>query len=340
MDDIPSWVLILLLFLFLAMSAFYSAAETSFSTLNKYKYRALAGEGNRKAKLIVWASDHFESLLITVLIGYNVFSILISTFSAFLAMRWLSPYINDTLLSLLTSIVMAIITFMFGDTIPKFLGKKRSETVANLVIYPITFFIFLFSPISILFKLLSKAVVNILGGKKQVELSEEEFADAIDTAEEQGLLEENESDIIQATFDFADMTVKEVLTSRNKMAMLDASTLKKDKLNDYLLDCPFSRIPIYYKNPNKVIGVLIVKNYLNAYLVDPRVSYLSYLQKPYFVSPSVKIDDLLDGFRKRHTQIALVRKEDKLLGMVTSEDVLEELVGKINENPSRKEAKS
>ena len=87
MDDVPSWLLVLLLFLFLAMSAFYSAAETAFSNANKYRYRALASEGDRRAKLIAWASNHFETVLVTVLIGYNVFAILISTFSTFLFMR-------------------------------------------------------------------------------------------------------------------------------------------------------------------------------------------------------------------------------------------------------------
>ena len=339
MDDVPSWLLVLLLFLFLAMSAFYSAAETAFSNVNKYKYKALAAEGNRRAKVISWASDRFESVLVTVLIGYNVFAILISSFSTFLFMHWFSKYIDDTLLSFLVSVGMAIITFLFGDTLPKFLGKRRPDAVVNFVIYPLCFFIILFFPLSFLFRQLNKAVFLLFGNKKQVELSEEDFNSAIDIAEEQGLLEENESDIIQATFDVADLTVKEVLTPRSKMAMLDASTLKRDKLHEYLKDSTFSRIPIYYKTPNKILGVLVVKNYLNAYFADPRVSYLSYMQKPYVVSPSVKVDDLLEGFRKRHTQIAIVKKDDRLIGMVTSEDVLEELVGKISEVPTAKEAK-
>ena len=340
MDDIPSWLSVLLLFLFLAMSAFYSSAETAFSNINKYKYKALADEGNRKAKLILWLAEHFESTLVTVLIGYNAFAILISTFSTFLFMRWLSPYIDETALSFLISIVMAIITFLFGDTIPKFLGKRRPESMASFVAYPLFFFVILFFPISFLFGKLSSGIAKLFGSEKEVELSEEDFASAIDIAEEQGLLEENESDIIQATFDFADTKVKEVLTPKSRMTMLDASKIKKESLHAFLIDTPFSRIPVYYKDKNKVLGILVVKNYLNAYFQDQRVSYLSYLQKPYFVTPSVKIDDLLEGFRKRHTQIALVKKDDKLLGMVTAEDVLEELVGKINEQSEAKEAAS
>ncbi len=162
MDDIPSWLSVLLLFLFLAMSAFYSSAETAFSNVNKYKYKALADEGNRRAKLILWLADHFESTLVTVLIGYNVFAILISTFSTFLFMRWLSPYINETALSFLISIGMAIITFLFGDTIPKFLGKRRPESIAAFCAYPLAFFVILFFPVSFLFSKLGLASASYL----------------------------------------------------------------------------------------------------------------------------------------------------------------------------------
>ena len=320
------------------MSAFYSMAETAFSNINRFKYKALAEEGKTRAKLIVWMCEHFDSVLVTILIGYNVFAILISTFSTFLFSRLLSAYIPDTALNLLTSIVMAIVTFLFGDTIPKFIGKRRPEGIANFVVFPLSFFVIVLYPISFLFRMLEKGMFRLFGNREEIEVSEEDFNSAIDIAEEQGLLEENESEIIQATFDFADTTVKEVLTPKSKMKMLDAASLKRERLHEFIQENQFSRIPIYYKDPNKILGVLVVKNYLNAYFQDPRVSYLTYLQKPYFVTPSVKIDDLLEGFRKRHTQIALVRKDNKILGMVTAEDVLEELVGKISENTA-KEAK-
>ena len=116
------------------------------------------------------------------------------------------------------------------------------------------------------------------------------------------------------------------------MVMLDISTLTTDKLLAFLADCKYSRLPLYAKNRDKVVGVLVVKNYLSAYLTSPKTTnYKDYVQKPYFVTPSVKIDDLLDGFKKHHTHIAIVRKDNKLVGMVTMEDILEELVGGMKE---------
>ena len=312
MDDIPSWLSVLLLVVFLAMSAFYSSSETAFASLNKYKYVVRANEGERKAKLTVWLFEHFDSTLVTVLIGYNVFAILISTFS----------------------------TFLFGDTIPKFIGKSRPDAVVSFTAYPLAFFVILFYPISFLFRCLTKLLVKLFRGKEAPELSEEDFKTVVDIAEEEGLLEENESDIIQATFAFDDREVAEVLTPRYRMVMIDAYNLKTEKLHEFILNCPYSRIPVYYKSKDKVLGILVVKNYLNAYFKDPRVSYVSCLQKPYVISRKVKIDDLVEGFRKNRTQIALVKENKKLVGMVTIEDVLEELVGKIAESSSRKEEKA
>ena len=340
MDDIPSWLSVLLLVVFLAMSAFYSSSETAFASLNKYKYVVRANEGERKAKLTVWLFEHFDSTLVTVLIGYNVFAILISTFSTFLFYRLLSPVMNDTVLSFLTSIIMAIITFLFGDTIPKFIGKSRPDAVVSFTAYPLAFFVILFYPISFLFRCLTKLLVKLFRGKEAPELSEEDFKTVVDIAEEEGLLEENESDIIQATFAFDDREVAEVLTPRYRMVMIDAYNLKTEKLHEFILNCPYSRIPVFYKSKDKVLGILVVKNYLNAYFKDPRVSYVSCLQKPYVISRKVKIDDLVEGFRKNRTQIALVKENKKLVGMVTIEDVLEELVGKIAESSSRKEEKA
>ena len=159
-----------------------------------------------------------------------------------------------------------------------------------------------------------------------------EYTQIIERKEKEGELEENESDIIVNSIDFGDTAIREVLTPLSRMTMLNGEKLTTKAVIEFLKKCPYSRIPIYYQTPDRMIGVLVVKNFLAAYLHDPSVSYLPYVQKPYFVKPNVKIDDLIDGFRENHTQIALVRKDKKIIGMVTTEDVLEELVGNIGEN--------
>lgn len=275
--------------------------------------------------------DHFDTTLATVLIGNNLAAILISTFAGYVFHDLLIAHIDDSAISIISSIVMACITFFFGDTLPKFVGKRAPDAVARITCYPLLFFFILFYPISLIFKGLTWLVKKIFRAKEGPSITGEDFAEEIQKKEESGELEENESDIIVNSLDFADTAVREVLTPKKRMEMIDTDGLTRDQLLEKLRKSSFSRIPIYYKDKNKIVGVLVVKNYLNAYFKDNRVSYLNYVQKPYYVNPRVKIDDLLDGMKDHHTQIAIVRKGEEVIGMVTIEDILEELVGNIKE---------
>ena len=341
--EIPSWLSILLIVVLVGMCAFFSCTETSFSCLNKYKYRALAQEGNKTAKQIVRLSDSFNTTLVSVLIGYNGASIVISVLSTFLFLNAFKVPLDEHLLdenvvSLIASIAMAFVTFLFGDTIPKFVGKKIPDTMARVNVYPMTVFIILFYPLGLVFRGITWLFGKAFHSKEIPELTEEDFASAIDEAEDSGVFESNESKIIQNALEFDDTRVKEVLTPLRSMKMIDSSGLTKEKLLAFIKECPYSRIPVYYKDRNKIVGILVVKDFLSAYFSDPKnTSFISYVKKPYFVYPSIHIDDLIEGFREHHTQVAIVRNKDGVLGMCTTEDVLEELVGSIAEKNAKVE---
>ena len=332
MVDIPSYVGIPLLIFFIAMHAFYSATETAFTCLNQYRFKVEAEDGNKTARRVLKLYDHFDTTLISSLVGSNVAAVLLSFISTMLFMKWFGEILDDSVVSLIASISMAVLTFLFGDAIPKMIGKRMSDKVVRFNVYPMMFFIVLFYPLTLIFRGISWVVHKIFKMDQLVEVTEEDFTSAVEEIEEAGMLEENESDLIQATLEFDDTSVKEVLTSKRKMVMLDLATLTTEKLLKFLSQCEYSRIPLYAKNRNNVVGILVVKNFLNAYLSSPKTTnYKDYVQKPYFVTPSVMIDDLLDGLKKHHTHIAIVRKEGELIGMVTMEDVLEELFGGIKE---------
>ena len=297
---------------------------------------AEADAGKKSAKLILRLSEKFETTLITTLTGNNVVSILMSTISTFLFFQIFQNVIPDAWVSIIASVVMAVILFLFGDTIPKFIGKSIPNHIARLNCYPLAIIILLLYPITIIFRGVSWLFHKAFKAKPDPTLTEAELKSFIDEAEEKGVFEENESEIIQNALDFADTSVKEIFTPVENMALLDLEGLTTDRLLDYLKGCSYSRIPVYFKNPSKIAGVLVVKNYLNAYFKNPEVNYIEYVQRPYFVTPRVTLDDLLDGFKKNHTQIAIVRYQGKLLGMVTMEDVLEELVGTIDESNRRR----
>ena len=334
--DPLDWVFLALLLFAFVFIAFFSMTETAFASLNKYRFKVKADEGSKTAKLIVWLYDHFDSTLVTVLIGNNVGSIAISVLSTTLFLKWL-PSWNENVSSLVVSIVMGFCTFLFGDTIPKYIGKGAPNTVVKITVYPLTFFFILFYPLGLFFRLVSFLAKKVFRAKPTPELTEADFASAVEEAEDQGELEANESDIIQASLDFDDTSVKEVLTSKNRMVMVDLQGLTNEKLIEIIKKTEFSRLPCYVKDKNKIVGVLVVKRFLSAYFKNPKVNCVSLLEKPYFVSPTVKIDDLVAGFRDRKTQIAIVKKGEDVLGMVTMEDCLEELVGKIAE-PRKEQA--
>ena len=313
-------------------TAFFSLSETAYACVNKYKYRAMAKEGNRAAKIVVFLSDRFDSTLITVLIGNNIAAIFISLLSTFLFLEFLCEFIPETLLSVLVSILMAFVIFLLGDTIPKLLAKKMPDTFARVFSYPLALFFILFFPLSIFFKGLNFLVGKLFRSKKKPELTEDDLVEAIEEAEEDGLLEGNESDIIQATLEFDDIRVAEVLTPIKKMAMINASGLTKEKLLDFLKKCPYSRIPVYYNDRNKIVGILVVRDFLSDYFSSPKeANFVKHIRTPKFVKPSIRLDDLVKFFQEKKTQIAIVKSGNNVLGMVTTEDALEKLVGMINE---------
>lgn len=330
--EIPIPVAIILAVLCLIGSAFFSATETAFACLNKYKFQVEAEDGKKASSFVVWFYEHFDTTLITVLIGNNAVAVGISSIATILFIQLLHAYIDNTTISMISSIVVAILTFLFGDTLPKLIAKKVPNAIARFSVYLISVFCILFLPVTLIFRGLTFLVRKIFRSKPEPEVQTEDIAEEIERMEKYGDLEANESDILVNSLDFADTSVKEVLTPLRRMKMLDTDGLDTPTLLDYIKKCPYSRIPLYYKEPNHIVGVLVVKNYLAAYFRDPKVSYLPYVQKAYFVTPAIKIDDLLDGFREHHTQIALVRKDGKILGLVTAEDALEELVGKIDED--------
>lgn len=325
----PAWLYLILGLVFLFLSAFYSASETAFQKLNKYRFQVEASEGKKSAQSVFWVCQHFDSSLTSILIGNNLVNVGLSFLFTNLALRFI-PW-PEGITSLVASIVLTIIVYLFGETIPKQVAGKIPNRIASLVVYPLIVLIFLLYPLTLLFKFISFLVKKIFRSKPEVELTEEDFTSVIENNEKGGLLEKNESDLIQASIDFSDTSVKDVLTPKSAMFEIDLKGLTNKGLVDIVCSNKYSRIPVYYGNRDKIVGVLLVKQYLAAYLEDPNLNFLDYVEKPYIVSPSIKIDDLIDGFRGKKTQIALVMKDGKLMGMVTTEDVLEELVGPIGE---------
>ena len=238
----------------------------------------------------------------------------------------------DETISLISSIIISLLIYIIGDALPKTIARSIPDTVSKLFVYPIYWLMLLLFPITWAFDKLTKLIEHIFRVKEETQFDEEDFENVVEKISDEGVLEEEQSDIIQSALDFADTNVKEVLTPRNKIYALNIKEIDREKLHQIILETNYSRIPVYDEEFDNMIGVLHIKTYLSAYLRNPNVSIRRKLQKPYFVSSNIMIDDLFNGFKKHHTHIALVRdKNKKIIGMVTMEDVLEELVSDISE---------
>ena len=329
--DVPlSWVIIRLCVL---AHFFFSAGETALACANRFKMQVEADDGKKSARLVLKVCEKYDRALITVLIGSNIVSIVASAISTILFYRILSNsgLMPDTI-SLISSIIISLLIYIFGDALAKSIARSIPDTISKAFVYPIYFFMLLLFPITYVFDKLARLIEVVFRVKDETTFDEEDFENVVEKISDEGIIEEEQGDIIQSALDFADTNVKEVLTPRNRIYALDIRSLDKETLHEIIIKTNYSRIPIYDGNIDNIIGVLNIKTYISAYLRNPNISIRRKLQKPYFVSSNIMIDDLFNGFKKHHTHIAIVRdKNKKTIGMVTMDDVLGELVSDISE---------
>ena len=329
-DPAISWIIIAIL---LILICFFSGAETAFACCNRFKVQVAADDGKKYAKVLLKILDNYNRALTTVLIGNNVIAIAMSSIAATLFIYYFqATTIGEYAASLISSIIITFVVFVFGDTLPKTIARSIPDTLSKYFAYPIYGLMILFTPLTLLFDGGTKLVDKMLKLKGEEEITEEEFSDAVEKASEEDMIDEDQAEIVQSTLDFLDTNVGKVFTPRSKMYAIDIADMTHDELQAILAKTRFSRIPVYDKEFDNMIGVLVVRIYLEEYSKDPHVSIRSILQRPYYVNKNVMIDDLFKGFKKHHTHLAFVRNENKkIIGMVTMEDILEEIVSDISE---------
>lgn len=327
MPDGPwSYIIIVLL---LICGGFFAASETAFSSCNRVKLRVLADDGNKLAAEAEQIAEKLDKYIVAILIGTNIVSVLCSIFATSIFMSLIT---NENTASLVATIVTTIIVYIFAESIPKCLGIANSNSFVLFSARILKVFYWITYPLGLIFVGLNKLFELIFKVKEEPTMTEDDFNNVIEDIEDKGIIEEEESDIIQSAFDFGETEVREVLTPVNKMFAINIDGLNHDKLNDMLFNTPYTRIPVYQKNINNIIGILHVKKYLSLYLNNKKVSVRATLSKPYVVNGQFTMDELFEGFKKHKTHIAIVKNaKGETIGMVTMEDMLEELVGDMAE---------
>lgn len=314
-----------LIFLLIFFGALFSASETALASCNRIRMKVKADDGNKMAKIVCKITDKFDHAVSALLIGNNIVAVFVSSISTLLFIRIIG---TESIGALVATIVSTAVCFLLSDTLPKSLARMYPDQIALALGWFVYALMILVLPFSYLFHGLNWLIKKIFRIREEPKMTEEDFTNMIESIEEEGILEEQESDIIQNSLDFQDTMVKDVFTPVDKMYAIDMNQLTHEKLNQMILETPYSRIPVYRKDMDHIIGILVVNSYLKAYFNNKKVSIRSTLKKVYTVDSSIDMNQLLEGFNKHKTHIAIVKsKEGKTLGMVTMEDLLDELVG-------------
>ena len=321
-----SWLIPLMVLLVLC-SAFFSSSEISYATANKLHMHSAAESGDKRAKHAVWISEHFPRFLSTILIGNNLVNIAFSSsMTLLLAERFGSR--GESAAPLLSTAVLLIC----GEIIPKIVGTSRADSLVYLYVLPLRFFMGFFRPIVSIVNAIVEKLSRLWTPKiSEPEVTDDELVTILETIEEEGVFTEQESELIKSAIEFSDVTALDIFVPR-----VDVSAFNLDDGLDTLLQdddlLSYSRIPVYRETIDNIIGILSTKKLLKAAAVQPvsEIDVDELLSPAVYVHKTRNISSILKEFRKKHLMMAIVVDEfGGTMGILTLEDILEEIVGDI-----------
>ncbi len=307
------------------MSAFFSAAETAYTSANRIRLKSKADEGKKSAKRALDIISGFDKTLTTILVGNNIVNILTSSLATVMCIAVFGAENG----SLISTAAVTIIVLIFGEILPKTLSKAHAESFACAISGIMRFLIVIFTPVSAFFLLLQRLATKLFCKKKEVSMTEQELMHIIDEIEDEGVLEEQESDLVRSALVFDETLVSEILTPRVNVVAVEINS-DIEKLKELFLTEEYSRIPVYEKTIDHIIGVITQKDFFEK-LVRGESFYLrDILQDTLHIPSLLKISDVLKQMQRCKIHLAVVVDQyGGTEGIVTLEDILEELVGEI-----------
>jgi len=318
--------LIVLIF-FLCCSAFYSASETALSCVNKIRMKHLARNGNKQAAGVLKLLEHFDEVLSTILVGNNIVNIGTASIATLLCIKLVGDEGGVSMATAITTVVILVV----GEISPKNLAKEYSEPFLLTAHKLLWWNTLLFTPLNYIFKKLKDFLSRKISGNKAAKptITEAELKVMVDEVENEGTISEDESDLIKSAIEFSDIRVKEILTPRVDMV---ACNVLDSNAEIYRLFATnhFTRIPVYDAEENTIIGLIHSSDFHTSYLKDPKFNLKTILKNVAYVHRSTKISLLLKNLQRNKLQMAVVIDSyGSVAGIVTIEDILEELVGEI-----------
>ena len=322
----------ILIALLLLGSAFFSGTEIAYTSLSKLKVKKEGEKQTPTEKLVSFIYNHYDFALSTVLVGNNLVNIAATSVATVLAVNLaVSMAITGEVASSIVTIVMTVIILIVGEITPKMLARRISEPFAKMASYPVLVLMIVFSPVV----LITSGIVKLLSyiwrrtADQEITITEEELENLLDTAEDEGVIDENETELLQSALEFTDLDAGDILTPRIDVVGFEIN----DPINDILSvisETQFSRYPVYERTVDRVVGILYVKHLLKELAANKTVNLQELLLEPVFIPKSMHLHEIMNEFRSHRTHMVVVADEyGGIKGIVTMEDVLEELVGEI-----------
>lgn len=306
------------------MSAYFSATETAFSSLNRIRIKNMAEKGNKKACLVMRLSENYDSLLSTILIGNNIVNIASASLTTVLFVKMLGDEIGPSVSTAVTTIVVLI----FGEVSPKSIAKESPEKFAMFSAPFLNMLMVLLTPFNFLFGQWKKLLSIIIKSTDESGITEEELLSIVEEAKQDGGIDEQENMLIRSVLEFTEQEAVDILTPRIDITAVSTETIKEE-IATVFADTAYSRLPIFEDTIDHIVGIIYQKDFYNyVYRADKEISEI--IRPALFVPQNKKIGILLKELQNKKIHIAVVLDEyGGTVGIITLEDILEELVGEI-----------
>ena len=321
----------------LVLSALFSSSETALTTVNRIRVRTLAGQGDKRAMTLLAVLQNPEKMLSVILIGNNVVNLYASSLATTVTLSLFGSKLVGVATGILTLAVL-----VFGEVAPKTMASRNAEQIALRVAGPVKVLMWLFTPLVFVVNNLARLVMKLFGadrpGKREL-MTAEELRTIVQVGHEDGVIENSERKMIDNVFDFGDRNARDIMIPRIDMTCIDVEA-GYDELMEVVREEKYTRIPVYKESADTIVGILNIKDLLFRAQDKPfRIAEL--MRKPLFTYEQKKTSELMVEMRKNYTNLAIVLDEYGVTaGMVTMEDILEEIVGEIRDEYDRDEEKS
>lgn len=321
----------IIIVILIMMSACFSSMETAFSTVNKIRLKHKASNGDKRADMALKIADNFDKAITTILIGNNIVNICSASLATLIFTELMAEKYGTGTATAASTAVMTVIVLIFGEILPKSLAKQNAEKFSLFFAGLLTFLNWILTPVSAIFMFIQRAAVKLFKSADAPSVTEDELKYIIEEIEDEGVLEEKESELVRSALEFDETSVEEILVPRVKIVAVEQNASIDEIMNIFIND-RYSRLPVYEKSIDNVVGIITEKDFFALYTQSETKpnSIISIIQKALYISEMKPISEVLYEMQRTKIHMAIVKDQyGGTSGLVTMEDIIEELVGEI-----------